>query len=1072
MKFFYHILILLIVISFTALNFTFCQSPFFKTIDLFKNHRSVSVYNIFQDSKGYIWLSTEQGLVRYDGTDSYLFRKQDSISQSLITAISEDSIGQIWLGHKDGTIEYLSDNYFKKFQPEEGLSKEEISFIKFDSKGVLWFGTLGEGIYYYQGSNRKRLFNISQEDGLSDNYVYTFVESKNGYYFFGTDNGISIIDRNNNKVISSISMKNGLPDNIVKHLEIEDYKLWIGMDEKGVCIYDLINQEFSLLPEWNFGTLNTFTLKNNNECWISTKNQGIIKLKFDNNKLSFLKKYSSVNGLQSNESQTIFTDREKNLWVANSKELVLIVTSAFEFIEQKSDGLDLGNVFSFIADTKGCYWAATQNGLFCITYDVNGKTIYSKVLENIKEIQNAFISLYLDSEGFIWAGTYGYGVYRINPENQKYEKFDITNGLCDNNILYITGMYNKVWFATAGGGASLYTIDNSKFQTFNSENGLGSNYVFSIFIDSKDNTWFALDGKGTSILQNGKINNSFLPDSLNINTIYSITEDSNGTLWFLTSDKGLLQFKNEKFKIFDETNGLKSNNSRSLRADKFGNIIIASNDGIQVFLNHVEIFETFGEERGVAYKDPNLNGMSSDSTGSIWISSNNGIIKYSPVPDNQQIIKPQINISRILLFLNPLRINKTEFSYDQNHLTFEYNGFWFQSSEKLLYSYKLENYDKAWSMPTSSKSATYSNLPPGKYVFSVKVSSKPGIWITSDDAKFTFSISPPFYKTWWFISLCILFIIFSIYYFIKLRTAKLLKDKQKLEVEVVNRTKTISKQKEEISAQRDFVIIQRDKIEEQNKNITYSIQYARRIQQATLPNDTELKLLLKDYFVLNRPMDIVSGDFYWLTKKNSRTLIAVADCTGHGVSGAFMSVLGISLLNKIIFLYPDLSASEILDNLREEVKFILKQSGKIGENQDGMDIFLLIIDNDNQTYQYSGANNPGYIFTNNELTVLSPDKMPIGIYPKETLFKNNAGQLCKGVLCKGDILYLSSDGYQDQFGGEKYVKFKSKPFRELLKQIGTLPLNEQCEILDRTMNEWKAGHHQNDDILVLGFKIN
>ncbi|OFX57987.1 MAG: hypothetical protein A2046_02925 [Bacteroidetes bacterium GWA2_30_7] len=644
--------------------------------------------------------------------------------------------------------------------------------------------------------------------------------------------------------------------------------------------------------------------------------------------------------------------------------------------------------------------------------------------------------------------------------------------MCDNNVLYITGKANKVWLATAGGGASLFTIDNSKFITYNTSNGLGCNYLYSIYIDSHNNTWFALDGKGVSLLQNEKIYSKFLPDSLEINSIYSITEDFSGAMWFLTSEKGLLKYKDLKFQFLNESNGLKSVNVRSMLSDNFGNIIVTSNDGVQLYHSREQSFETYGDESGVAFKEPNLNGISSDSDGNIWISSNNGIIKFNSLVSNQQTIKPKISVNKILLFLNPHNIKNNVFSYDQNHLTFEYTGFWFQSSENLLYRYKLENFDLDWCFPTSSRTATYSNLPPGNYVFMVEVSSKPGIWITSDDATFRFSINPPFYKTWWFISFCILLILLSIYYYIKLRTAKLLKDKQKLEIEVINRTKTISKQKEEISAQRDFVIVQRDKIEEQNKNITYSIQYARRIQQAILPNDDELKLYLKEYFVLNRPMDIVSGDFYWLSHKNNRTLIAVADCTGHGVSGAFMSVLGISLLNKIIFLYPDLSASEILDNLREEVKSILKQSGKIGENQDGMDIFLIIINNDNQTYQYSGANSPGYIFSNNELTVLSPDKMPIGIYPKETLFKNNAGQLCKGVLCKGDIIYLSSDGYQDQFGGEKYVKFKSKPFRELLKKIGPLPLNEQREILDSTMNEYKAGHHQNDDILVLGFKIN
>ena len=216
---------------------------------------------------------------------------------------------------------------------------------------------------------------------------------------------------------------------------------------------------------------------------------------------------------------------------------------------------------------------------------------------------------------------------------------------------------------------------------------------------------------------------------------------------------------------------LKSNNIRSIISDKFGNIVFASNEGIQIYVSQAGGFETFGEERGVAYLEPNLNGISSDSTGAIWISENNGIIKYNPVFVNLQDTKPKISISKKLLFFNLFEKNKHKFRFNQNHLTFEYTGIWFQSIDNLIYRYKLENYDFDWSLPTHSHIITYSNLPPGYFVFKVEVSHKLGTWVSSKDAEFTFKIRPPFYRTWWFILIAISSIISTMFLYLALSVA-------------------------------------------------------------------------------------------------------------------------------------------------------------------------------------------------------------------------------------------------------------------------------------------------------------
>ena len=224
---------------------------------------------------------------------------------------------------------------------------------------------------------------------------------------------------------------------------------------------------------------------------------------------------------------------------------------------------------------------------------------------------------------------------------------------------------------------------------------------------------------------------------------------------------------------------------------------------------------------------------------------------------------------------------------------------------------------------------------------------------------------------------------------------------------------------------------------------------------------------IPENFILFKPRDIVSGDFYWFTNKGSKTIVVDADCTGHGVPGAFMSMLGVSFLNEIISNEKIVSASEILERLRTYVKSTLDQKGKKDEARDGMDIAVCLIDWDTNKLQYAGAYNPLLRFRNGELLEVKADKMPIGIHLKEDLpFTNNELE-----LEKGDTFYIYSDGYVSQFGGEIGRKFMSKAFKTLLEEIHHKPMKEQGEILDKVIVEWQGSYDQVDDISVIGFRV-
>ncbi len=279
-----------------------------------------------------------------------------------------------------------------------------------------------------------------------------------------------------------------------------------------------------------------------------------------------------------------------------------------------------------------------------------------------------------------------------------------------------------------------------------------------------------------------------------------------------------------------------------------------------------------------------------------------------------------------------------------------------------------------------------------------------------------------------------------------------------------NRMLTV--QKMEIEEKNLILNKQKKKIEIIHSEVSQSIQYAERIQKAILPEEELVINNFADHFVLLIPKDRVSGDFYWWASVEDHLIIAAADCTGHGVPGAFMSMLGVSFLREIVVKEYITQPNVILRKLRKEIVKILKQEGKEGEQKDGMDIALICYNPKTKSLQYSGANNPLYILRQNEIEEIRPDKMPISIYDRMDKFTNHEIE-----LRSGDSIYMFSDGYADQFGGERGKKFKYKPFKSLLVEISDKPMSEQRIILNNTFQNWKNKDEQTDDVLVLGFKV-
>jgi serine phosphatase RsbU (regulator of sigma subunit) len=478
----------------------------------------------------------------------------------------------------------------------------------------------------------------------------------------------------------------------------------------------------------------------------------------------------------------------------------------------------------------------------------------------------------------------------------------------------------------------------------------------------------------------------------------------------------------------------------------------------------------------------NDNAMYRDADGRIWIGTVKGLTAFNPSAEVPNHNEPQIHITDLKLFFKEADWKargadsiqpwfnlprSLVLPYSDNHLTFSYSAISLGNAQKIKYRYMLEGAETEWSPDRKETSVTFSGLSSGTYTFKVIAAGANGVWNTRP-ATFTFTISPPWYRSTSSFIIYFIVIVGGTYILVKYRERALLREKKILEDKVTERTAEVVKQKEELEEQKHV-------IEEKNKDITDSINYAEKIQRAILPDPAKIKKALPQSFILFGPRDIVSGDFFWYTEveKAGKTkyLLAAADCTGHGVPGAFMSMINTSLLNESVNEKAIHQPSEILNEARRGIISALKQTGASGEQKDGMDVALvgLSFSDKKIMLEFSGANNSMYLVRKTDPTVLEeidPDPMPVAISDRTQDFTNHVIE-----LQKGDTFYIFTDGYADQFGGPKGKKFKYSQFKQLLLSIQDKSMDEQHRILDKTMADWKGDLEQIDDILVIGVRV-
>jgi serine phosphatase RsbU (regulator of sigma subunit) len=362
------------------------------------------------------------------------------------------------------------------------------------------------------------------------------------------------------------------------------------------------------------------------------------------------------------------------------------------------------------------------------------------------------------------------------------------------------------------------------------------------------------------------------------------------------------------------------------------------------------------------------------------------------------------------------------------------------------YMYKLEGYDHEWSAPTTVRFVSYTELPGGNYIFRVKAANNDGTW-NEKPYELRIVVIPPFWKTNIFYVIVALAGILLVLLFIQFRMRSVRRLNRLLELKVTQRTR---------------------QLEEKNRDIMSSIQYARRIQDAILPSRKNIYSKLKKAFILYRPKDVVSGDFYWFAEKDGIKIFAVVDCTGHGVPGAFMSMIGHNLLHQAVMEKGTTDPGRILDILHQGVQESLRQGQNEVNTNDGMDVSIICIGS-NREVKWAGANRPLVVIDGDgHLVKYNGNKFPVG----GTQASHDTGFQCHDIAVGGwAMAYLFSDGYADQFGGEKGKKFMARRFTDLLLEIYRLDPEMQKKKLEEIFENWKVNHEQVDDVLIVGIEI-
>ena len=755
--------IFFIVISIFSSHRCFSQSPYFRKHPLPLEFKNAEVHCVLQDKNHFLWLGTSQGLIRYNGI-SYKHFLQFPNEKNEISAMFESGDGTLWIGYEDGKIGRLK-NVFLPVDSTLNIKEKITGFAEIPG-GAIWVSTYGQGLKII---SRTGTNSITTSNGLSDNFVYGIVASQAGKIFAGTDVGLSECSMNGKNVKVNLAHTRELRDNIITTLSSHDSLVWIGSESNGIARMKNLDISYPV-DSWEYGRV-TAILPLGETVWVGTAMHGIIEVDVENHRA-----HPIVSRGLPKRITDLYQDQEGNIWICSGAGVIHSGNMTFSFLSDTENANT--NIQALHYCRNNNIWYSTPNGVYTVDLRSGDKSIPVTNPE-LREVQ--IISFAEDDAGNIWMGSFDKGVFILDPKTKIIKRLTEKHGLINNNVLSIAHGKGSMWFATLGGVSELKLDGTNRFQNYTSEHGLGSNYIYKVFIDSKNRIWFATDGKGITMLNDNKFRNFSLSEGLKSNIIYSVTEDATGTIWLSTANAGIFRWNGEQFQSFVPHNGLRDLSISSIIGDKHNNILIVSKNGIDILDPKTGAVFYHGDEFGISEIDPNLNAYDVDPGGNIWIGTQNGIIKYNAT------IKPMkkwpvTTINEVQLFLSKTDTTEKKFAHNDNHISFDYLGFWYHDPAEVSYKLKLLGYDREW-IYSKNHFITYPNLPPGDYTFIVQ-SSATNHFDGAIEKRYNFTIAAPFYNSFWFYAACVLLVTGFTYWFIKRRETNL-KAKERLEKEKI-----------------------------------------------------------------------------------------------------------------------------------------------------------------------------------------------------------------------------------------------------------------------------------------------
>ncbi len=1023
-----------------------------------------NVSGIIQDSAGFFWLATDGGVSRFDGKHFINYTTEDGLADNNVSAIFLDKDQNIWLGHENGALTKYDGKVFTEIKSRLLPKDKKIYGFFQDRSGSLWISTATAGVIKIMDPSRdvKDKMHIkvySGREGLSQ-YVFSTSEDKEGNLWFLTDIGIKIYDKATHQF--DFFRPQNMPLGQVSYLTTDaagDFLL--GTTNGSVYRYKpkdasfetilSSEQTFNSVPGAGPNFIYTILQDKKGNIWASGSNHGIYRYSKNDKRVTA---FNTSNGLAVNKIKCIYEDEDGNILLGTNGE-GLEVFSGEKFVSfSKKNGLIDNQVWAICKDPQGNFWFGTNEGITVFNPKAPAESAYKSITQEQGLPSNNIRAIVKDRSGNLWIGSWGGKVIKYDAQQGRLVSVPVLNDIVNNLVACLmVDKKNTLWIGTLE-GIVRYDISTQSVKTMRTIDGLVDNDISCLFEDSKGQIWIGTKQRGITVFDGKTYKKYNRENGLSYGSISSIAEDKEHHIWIGTEGGGALEWDGKNFKSHKAKNGLLSDFITLISLDSKNNLWLGSNKGLSVYNTQSASFSSYTNGDGFTGLETKPRAVYNDDEGNVWFGTVNGAYKYSPKMDVRQSKPPLTKLLQFRVNLKDYPLSEEiELSYKENSLTFDFVGISLSNPDGITYKVKLEGYEDDWKL-VKSNSEVYSNLPHNRYVFQLVACNGSGV--CSEPITVKIRISPPYWKTWWFYLIAFSVIVSGLFAYIKIRERKLRQEKKILEDKVNERTAEVVQKNKEL--------------DEINQDITASIRYAKRIQDAILPPDDFVRKTLPNTFILFKPKDIVSGDFYWMEDKKDTVIFAAVDCTGHGVPGAFMSIVGHNLLDRVVGEQQITQPARILDELNKGISDTLRQRD-LEDNtvRDGMDIALCSFNKKTAVLEYAGAYNPLWLVRNKELIEIKANKFPIG---NSKAGDNNRFTNHEIPLQKGDTVYIFSDGYSDQFGGPSGKKFKAAALKQLLINSQHLNMNEQLDLLNKTIEEWRGAHEQVDDILVIGTRYN